>query len=275
MQIKNTYGTPHNVGSSSIYVKDCDRYRVSLVGVTTPGDGGHEDRIKVLKDNGYDIREEGYGLIFLESEEVSVTYFGSIEQVEKYKKDGPKGPANLDTSKGVFYGSWPQGKGWDDFIPRVFWNRSSLGATADGIGIVTAFEHPVKQSAEVIVYEFEGKWRPDDPAEYMITYHCTACHSSCKDVHINRGPHDRRWIARKARAHIVSAAQHGVNRDGRSECRPPDPRMLPAVNEVAKKNLGVTHDVLPNSEDVYCATRGPCAVIRELRAGVRPDVYQV
>ncbi|MGR3935222.1 hypothetical protein [Streptomyces sp. BRA346] len=128
------------------------------------------------------------------------------------------------------------------------------------------------------MYEFEGKWLPEKPPVNMITYHCTACHQDTfhdsGKVHENNGPHDRRWAARQARQHIVSAARHGVNRDGNSQCRPFDPAMLKAVNAVARQNLGMTHNPLPDDDAAYCATKGPCSIIRELRAGVRPPVYR-
>lgn len=50
--------------------------------------------------------------------------------------------------------------------------------------------------------------------------------------------------------------------------------MLKVVNAVARENLGLSHDPLPDTDDAYCATKGPCSIIRELRAGVRPPVYR-
>ncbi|WP_331732341.1 hypothetical protein [Streptomyces sp. NBC_00989] len=277
--IRNTYGTPHNISEDNpTHVTSCDRYRLPLVGAIAPGDPGFEDMVAWLKDDGHDTRPDGYGLIFLESEEFSATYFGSIEQIEQYKRENADGTATFDAAQGVMYAQWPHGKGWDDFIPRVFWNVAARGAIADGVGLVTAFEHPVAQGAEVVVYEFEGKWLPEQPPANMITYHCTACHQDTfhdgGKVHENNGPHDRRWVARQAREHIVSAARYGVNRDGDSQCRPSDPAMLKVVNAVARQNLGMTYDPLPDDDGAYCATKGPCSIIRELRAGVRPPVYR-
>ncbi|MDX2576749.1 hypothetical protein PV332_14845 [Streptomyces scabiei] len=279
LTIRNTYGTPHNVSEGNpTHVTGCDRYRLPLVGVIAPGNPGYEDMVGWLQDNGHDTRPEGYGLIFLESEEFSATYFGSIEQIAQYKRENVDGTATFDASQGVMYAQWPHGKGWDDFIPRVFWNIAAHGAIADGVGLVTAFEHPVTPGAEVIVYEFEGTWLPEKPPVKMITFHCTACHQDTfhdgGKVHENNSPHDRRWAARQARQHIVSAARHGVNRDGDSECRPSDPAMLQVVNAVARKNLGLAHNPLPDDDAAYCATKGPCSIIRELRAGVRPPVYR-
>lgn len=277
--IRNTYGTPHNVSEDNpTHVTSCDRYRLPLVGAIASGNPGYGDMVAWLKDNGHDTRPEGYGLIFLESEEFSATYVGSIEQIEQYKRENVDGTATFDATQGVMYAQWPHGDGWDDFIPRVFWNVAAHGAIADGLGLVTAFEHPVTPGAEVIVYEFEGKWLPEKPPLHLITFHCTACHQDTfhdsGKVHENNGPHARRWAARQARQHIVSAARHGVNRDGVSQCRPSDPALLSAVNAVARQKLGLAHNPLPDDEAVYCATKGPCSIIRELRAGARPPVYR-
>ncbi|MEV5567985.1 hypothetical protein AB0L54_34790, partial [Streptomyces sp. NPDC052196] len=84
--ITNTYGTKHNVSDTNpAHVTSCDRYRLPLVGTIAPGNPGYEDMVEILKDNGHDTRPEGYGLIFLESEEFSATYFGSIAQIEQYQ----------------------------------------------------------------------------------------------------------------------------------------------------------------------------------------------
>ncbi|MEU1223209.1 hypothetical protein [Streptomyces microflavus] len=61
--------------------------------------------VQRLKDNGHDTRPEGYGLVFLESEEFSVTYFGSIAQIEQYKRENTDGTATFDASQGVMYAS--------------------------------------------------------------------------------------------------------------------------------------------------------------------------
>ena len=75
--ITNTYGTPHHVSEDHpAHVTSCDYYRLPLVATITPTTPGYEDMVDMLKENGHNTRE-GYGLIFLESEEFSATYFGS------------------------------------------------------------------------------------------------------------------------------------------------------------------------------------------------------
>jgi hypothetical protein len=276
--ITNTYGTPHNVSETNpTHVTSCDRYRLPVVGIIAPGNPGYEDMVEILKENGQDTRPEGYGLILLESEEFSATYFGSIEQVKRYKRENADGKATFDASQGVMYAQWPHGKGWDDFLPRVFWNMKAFGATADGIGLVTAFAHTEVLGAEVIVYEFEGKWLASSETQQMVTYHCTACHldtfHDSGHVHENTGPDRRRWAARQARQHILGAHRHGVG-DRNSPCRPNDGEMLRVVNAVARERLGMTSNPLPDADAAFCATKGPCSIIRELRAGVRPPVYR-
>lgn len=151
------------------------------------------------------------------------------------------------------------------------------GGIADGVGLVTAFAHTETPGAEVIVYEFEGAWRPGGTPEQLVTYHCTACHldtfHDCGHVHENTGPSSRRWAARQARQHIISAHRHGVG-DKHSACRPNNGEMLRAVNAVARDMWGATGNALPDTDDAFCATKGPCSIIRELRAGVRPPVYR-
>jgi hypothetical protein len=276
--ITNTYGTPHNVSEDHpAHVTSCDYYRMPLVATIVPGNPGYEDMVDMLKDNGNDTRPEGYGLIFLESEEFSATYFGSIEQIEQYKRENVDGKATFDASQGVLYAQWPHGKGWDDFLPRVFWNQTQRGAIADGVGLVTAFAHTEIPGAEVIVYEFEGAWSLGGKSEQLVTYHCTACHldtfHDCGHVHENTGPNSRRWAARQARQHIISAARHGVG-DTNSACRPNNGEILRAVNAVAREMWGTTGNALPDTDDAYCVTKGPCSIIRELRAGVRPPTYR-
>ncbi|MGW3269041.1 hypothetical protein [Streptomyces sp. NPDC001056] len=254
--ITNTYGTAHHVSDTNpAHVTSCDRYRLPLVGTIAPGNPGYEDMVEILKDNGHDTRPEGYGLIFLESEEFSATYFGSIAQIEQCKRENVDGNATFDASQGVLYAQWPHGKGWDDFLPRVFWNQAQLGAIADGLGLVTAFAHTETPGAEVIVYEFEGTWSPGGKSEQLVTYHCTACHMDtfhdCGHVHENTGV-------------------GGQN----STCRPRDGEMLRVVNALARDMWGTTGNALPDTDDAYCATKGPCSIIRELRAGVRPPVYR-
>ncbi|MDX3403382.1 hypothetical protein [Streptomyces sp. ME01-18h] len=276
--ITNTYGTPHHVSEDHpAHVTSCDYYRLPLVATITPTTPGYEDMVDMLKENGHDTRPEGYGLIFLESEEFSATYFGSIEQIEQYTRENTDGKATFDASQGVLYAQWPHGKGWDTFIPRTFWNVQARGGIADGVGLVTAFAHTETPGAEVIVYEFEGTWRPGGTPEQMVTYHCTACHLDTfydsGHVHENTGPSSRRWAARQARQHIISAHRHGVG-DKHSACRPNNGEMLRTVNALARDMWGTTGNALPDTDDAYCATKGPCSIIRELRAGVRPPVHR-
>ncbi|WP_189750782.1 hypothetical protein, partial [Streptomyces tendae] len=114
--ITNTYGTAHHVSDTNpTRVTSCDRYRICLVGTLTPDNPNYEDMVGMLRDNGHDTRPEGYGLIFLESEEFSATYFGSIAQIEQYKRDNTDGKT-FDASQGVLYAQWPHGKGWDGFL---------------------------------------------------------------------------------------------------------------------------------------------------------------
>jgi hypothetical protein len=282
LTIKNTYGQPHRTSDGNPnHVVSADRYRLPLTGFLVAGAPGFDDMVKWLQNGDTDLhtRPEGYGLIFLESEEFSATYFGPIDQVQQYQRENQAtgGQAAFDQSQGIMVGQWPHGKGWDEFLPQVFWNQAQRGDLADGIGLITAFEHAAIPSAEVIVYEFEGKWLGESDPVPMVTYHCTGCHSDTfhngGHVHENTGPSSRRWAARQARQHISSAVRHGVGSEN-TECRPRDGEMLRAVNAVAKDKLGLTHNPLPSTEDGYCATKGPCSIIRELRAGIRPAAYQ-
>ncbi|MGW2863306.1 hypothetical protein [Streptomyces sp. NPDC001205] len=275
--IRNTYGTEHQVSDKNpARVTGCDRYRLPVTATIVPGAPGYEDMVEMLKDNGHDTRPEGYGVIFLESEEHSAAYFGSIAQIQQYQRDNADGTATFDPSQGVMYDQWPHGKGWDTFIPRVFWNQARRGAVADGIGLVTAFAHTEIPGAEVIVYEFEGTWLRDREPEQLVTYHCTGCHldtfHDSGHVNENTGPHARRWAARQARQHIISAHRDGVGGE-HSACRPNNGEMLRAVNAAAREMWGTTRNALPDTDDAYCATKGPCSIIRELRAGARPPAY--
>ncbi|MET9535549.1 hypothetical protein ABZY02_34205 [Streptomyces sp. NPDC006649] len=276
--ITNTYGTAHKVSDTNpAHVTSCDNYRLPLVGTITADNPAYDDMVEMLRENGHDTRPEGYGLIFLESEEFSVTYFGSIEQIETYQRENIDGKATLDTSQGVMYAKWPRGKGWDDFLPRTFWNVKARGGIADGVGLVTAFAHTETPGAEVVVYEFEGKWLPDSEPQQLVTYHCTGCHldtfHDCGHVQENTGPSSRRWAARQARQHIISAARHGVG-DRDSACRPNNGEILSLVNEATRQMWGTTGNAVPDTDDAYCATKGPCSIIRELRAGSRSPVYR-
>lgn len=105
----------------------------------------------------------------------------------------------------------------------------------------------------------------------------TACHfdtfHDSGHVHENTGPSSRRWAVRQARQHFLSAHRQGV-RDKSSAYRPDNGVMLRAVNAAARDMWGTTGNALPDTDDAYCATKGPCSLIRELRAGVRPPVYR-
>ncbi|MFD9519730.1 hypothetical protein [Streptomyces sp. NPDC059979] len=48
----------------------------------------------------------------------------------------------------------------------------------------------------------------------------------------NNGPHDQRWLARNARVHVCHHAD---------ECRPMDPRMAEAVQQIANEKYGVNN----------------------------------
>lgn len=258
------------------HVTGAERYRTPLVGYLMPDMPKFNEMVEVLDlgDTNLHTRPEGYGLIFLESEEHSVTYFGPVEQVQHYQAENTDGTATFDQTQGVMIGGWPHGDAWAGFIPTTYWNGKARGAVEDGLGIVTRFDHPVTAGAEVVVFEFEGNWLHDRPARKLVTYHCTACHldtfHDSGHVHENHGPDDRRWAARQARQHMHSAKKHGVNREGQSACRPADPNMLRIVNAMSKREHG--HATLPDTQDAYCAIKGPCSVIRELRAGARPAV---
>ncbi|MEW2173408.1 hypothetical protein AB0935_26305 [Streptomyces sp. NPDC007027] len=277
--IRNTYGTPHHVSESNpAHVTSCDAYRLPLVGYLLPDvTPGYADLVQLLREDGHDTRPKGYGVVFLESEEFSATYFGSVEQIEQYQRDNIDGPAPLDASQGVMYAQWPRGEAWDSFLPTVFWNAAKRGAAADGVGLVTAFAHNAMPGAEVVVYEFEGRWLPDSEPKQLVTYHCTACHQDTfhdtGHVHENTGPTSRRWAARQARQHIIGATRHGIGAKN-SPCRPNNGEMLRAVNAVARDMWATTTNALPDTDDAYCATKGPCSIIRELRAGVRPPLYR-
>ncbi|OEV10223.1 hypothetical protein [Streptomyces nanshensis] len=258
------------------HVISAERYRLSHIDYVTPDLPKFDAMVEFLNfsDTNLHTRPEGYGLILLEAEEHSLAYFGPIEQVRQYQADNAAGAATtFDHTQGVMIGGWPQGVAWDGFIPTTYWNRKANGAVDDGIGILTRFDHPVTPGAEVIVYEFEGGWLADRPTHKLVTYHCTACHldtfTDSGHVHENDGPDTRRWAARQARQHMESAKKHGVNRDGQSACRPNNGEMLRIVNEMAKKRR-YEHAPLPDTDDAYCAIHGPCSIIRELRAGVRP-----
>lgn len=278
--IRNTYGRPHPTSEQNpTQVTGAPGYRVSMT-MILPGTGARfADCITYLTEGEQDLhsRPEGYGLVFLESEEHAVTYFGPMQQVADFQREMQTNPgASFDGDLGFFVARWPHGPGWDELIPPAYWNMTQVGAIADGVGLVTGFAHPSITGAEVLVYEYEGRWLRDGDVKKMITYHCTGCHEDTMHDsghnHENTDPGMRRWAARQARQHIVSAARHGVGSFD-SACRPDGGEMLRVVNAVAKEQLGLPGNPLPDTEDTYCATKGPCSIIRELRAGVRPPVY--
>lgn len=279
--ITNTFGRPHPVSETNpVHVTGAPGYRVSMTATLLAEHPRFADCVDFLrfKDRDLHTRPEGYGLILLESEEHAATYFGPVEQAREYERELRDDPAAVfDQSQGFFVEQWPHGKGWEELLPPVYWNMAQAGAVADGVGLVTAFAHNAVPGAEVIVYEYEGRWGRDSDVVKMVTYHCTGCHGDTRfnggHVHANTGPYDRRWAARQAREHITGAVRHGVG-DENSPCRPGSRNeMLRTVNAVAKDMYGHSTDPLPSTEDAYCAVKGPCSVIRELRAGVRPPAY--
>lgn len=239
--------TVHTVSDKNpVHVVRADRYRISFSGFLTPQhpDFAAMERYFLPEHR----RREGYGLAFLESEEHFVTYAGSIEQIADYRKaQGHRESVDLDCSQGHCYHGWPQGYGWDELTPPGTWH-------ADGRGIVTEFGHC---GTKVVVYEYvEDR---DGKRVNMVAFHCQRCHVR-PDIHFdyateNRGPADRRWIARKARTHIRHAAE---------ECRPADPRISEVVTAVANEMDGGDRPVI--ADESRCATTGPCSEIRHLRA---------
>ncbi|MFF5475414.1 hypothetical protein [Streptomyces achromogenes] len=235
------------------HVTHAEWYRISLTGILTPQHENFEAMQSIFPPE--HRRLEGYGLAFLESEEHSRLYVGSIEQITAYDSDPS---TRLDVSRGQTYDHWPHTDGWSEFIPDTTWNP-------DGRGVVTSFEHP--EGGDVLVYEFHGSWFPGRPTRKLVTFHCMHCHTDTfydsGKVQENRGPQDRRWAARLARQHIRSAKQYGVGGQN-SECRKADPSMMRIVTQVANEVYGRTSPV-PSFESV-CATSGPCATVRELKA---------
>lgn len=279
--ITNTYGRPHPTSETNpTHVTGAPGYRVSMTAILPASDARFADMVTYLTDGAQDLhsRPEGYGLIFLESEEHSATYFGPMQQVADFERERAANPGVIfDQSPGFCVGQWPHGKGWDEFLPSVYWNMAQVGAIADGVGLVTAFAHNAIAGAEVIVYEYEGAYARGGETHKLVTYHCTGCHSDTHHdaghVHENTAPFARRWAARQARQHITSAVKNGVG-DQNSACRPNGGEMLRVVNAVAREMHGTTGNALPDTDDAYCATKGPCGLIRELRAGIRPPVYR-
>lgn len=283
--ITNTYGQQHETSPKNPnHVTGGAGYRVSLTGTLTPEFERFDEMVKCLdlgEGQNLHTRPEGYGLVFLESEEHSVSYFGPLEQVREYQRASAAGQnPKLDPTPGVMVEQWPHGGAWDDFLPVSYWNVKAAGAIDDGIGIVTAFAHNAIPGAEVIVYEYEGTYgMGDKEPRRMVTYHCTGCHKDTLHdsghMHENKGPTNRRWMARKAREHITGAVRHGLGSENQL-CRPGSSnKLLRVVNAVAKAELGPGYLPHPEDEGGYCAVKGPCAILRDMRAGVRPAVYGV
>ncbi|MFM9373250.1 hypothetical protein [Streptomyces sp. Da 82-17] len=279
--ITNTYGQPHQTSPTNPnHVTGGAGYRVSMAGILTAQHDDFAEMVDFLDlGNGTNLhtRPEGYGIAFLESEEHSLTYFGPIEQVREYQRGTNAGEnPRLDTSLGFLVGSWPHGGAWDTFIPTSYWNRQADGAAADGVGIITAFAHNAIPGAEVIVYEYEGRWTPESDVAKLVTYHCTGCHKDAffdsGHTHANTGPTARRWAAQQARQHITSATKHGVGSE-RTLCQPHDGEAYRIVNAFGREKFGPGYIPISEDEGTACATTGPCSIVRELRAGVRPPAY--
>ncbi|WP_062214649.1 hypothetical protein [Streptomyces sp. NBRC 109706] len=238
-------------------VTGADRYRLPIVGYLTPAHPRFDEMTAFLADE--HKRPDGYGLIFLESEEHSALYFGPIEQVQQYQAENADGTATFDQRQGHIYEFWPEGSGWADYIPNLTWHP-------DGRGILTTHPHPDGNS-QVIVYEYHGSRSPNRPDQPLVTYHCTRCHANTLHdighVQANTGPNARRWAGKQARQHVLSAQRHGVGTQA-SLCRPSDPQMSRIVAQVASDMFGRT--VPETSWESGCATNGPCAEIRHLRA---------
>ncbi|MGO4459906.1 hypothetical protein AB4039_21805 [Streptomyces sp. M-16] len=239
----------HTVSETNpTYVTGADRYRIPFTGFLTPDNPKFAVMEEfVLPEH---RRPEGYGLAFLESEEHSLTYIGSVRQIEEYRASNGDGTAVLDPSQGVMYAFWPRDEGWDDYLPHNTWNPG-------GEGIVTEFDHPL--GGKVVVYEYlQNDPKADGPTP-MIGLHCERCHPRPNldyDKHRpNTRPHDRRWFARNARAHVRRHAE---------ECRPADPRMAEAVQQIVNEKYGVNNPTV--TWESGCATDGPCSQIRHLRA---------
>lgn len=238
--------------TNSVHVTFADNYRVSGFATLTPIHPDFEELQEHISPE--HRRPDGYGLAFLESEEHSLMYVGSVEQVEECRTSG----APLDVKVGVSYDKWPHGPAWDKFIPDNTWHQS-------GEGIVTEFDHPA--GGKVVVYEYLAA---DDNGSKvpMVAFHCDHCHpAEHEQSRANKGPHDRRWTARMARTHIQNVERHGVGTQS-SACRPTNPLWSEIAQKVANDYYGVNHPT--TSWESHCATDGPCSVIRELRAGIRP-----
>uniref|UniRef100_UPI003F499F88 hypothetical protein n=1 Tax=Amycolatopsis sp. CA-096443 TaxID=3239919 RepID=UPI003F499F88 len=237
--------TRHTVSAANpAYVTRADRYRISGTVILAPAHPRFAELQTHLLLPEHRRPEEGHGIALLESEEHSFTYVGTIRQIEEFRAAGPAAP--LDTSPGHCYAGWPEGEAWEEILPRTTW-------TPGGQGIVTEFDH---RGTRVVVYEYlEDR---DGEQTRMAAYHCRHCHNDRRtdpDSTVeNRGPQDRRWMGRKARDHILQAAD---------ACLPLDPGLVAAVAQAAKRHLGPA--AVARSRESVCAATGPCAQIRRVR----------
>ncbi|MGW9425860.1 hypothetical protein ACWGSU_31660 [Streptomyces koyangensis] len=40
------------------------------------------------------------------------------------------------------------------------------------------------------------------------------------------------------------------------------------------RTYGTSGNIVPDTDDTYCAIQGFCSITREMRVGARPDVYR-
>jgi len=238
----------HTVSETNpLYVTGANNYRIPFTGLLTP------EHPQFAEMEEFFLPEhrtpEGYGLAFLESPEHSATYVTSQRQIREYRAANTDGTAVLDPTEGFMYAFWPSEKGWDDFIPANTWNPG-------GEGIVAEFPHPL--GGTVTVFEYLQN-DADGKQHKIVGFHCERCHPSQRidlDNNMpNRGPQDRRWVARNARQHVRSHITY---------CQLTNPDIAVAVTAIANKMHGTNHPVVTHED--RCAASGTCAQIRSLRA---------
>jgi len=238
----------HTVSEKNpLYVTGAESYRISATGFLTP----EHPAFAVMEE--YFLSEhrnaQGYGLAFLESPEHSVTYVTTPRQIREYRAADTDGTAVLDTTQGAAYAFWPTGTGWDDYVPANTWHPG-------GEGIIAQFAHPL--GGAVVVFEYLQD-DADGKQHQVVGFHCERCHPSLRidlDHNMaNRGPEDRRWVARNARQHVRSHTTH---------CRPVNPDIAVTVTAIANEQHGTNHPVITHEN--RCAASGACAQIRSLRA---------
>lgn len=249
----NTQQNTHYTSETNpTYVTHSEWYRLAGVLLLTPDRPDFAELESVFLPEFR--RPEGYGMAFLESEEHTRMYLGSVEQIRAVAA----GEVALDVTQGITGDKWPHENGWDKVTPSGTWNP-------DGKGVLTVHPHP-NGVDEVIVYEFHGAYLREDPTP-KVTFHCTACHLDTRhsggDMHENTDPDMRRWAGRQARSHMRSAERHGVG-GTESACRPLGQHALNVVAEVANSIHGTSHK--PMTESQHCAISGPCSTIREIKA---------